>query len=74
MITRKMKNVSDRINNFRQRITGRNKDPQRGTYAQIPTENSDALTRFDKDVTNGDALTRFDKEMTNNRHTKNQCY
>lgn len=45
-----MKNINDGINNLSQQITGRNKTPQKGTYAQIPT-NEDVLLRFDTDKT-----------------------
>ena len=37
VVTRKMKNISDGINNLSQQLTGRNKTPQKGTYAQVPT-------------------------------------
>ncbi len=35
VVTRKMKNSSDGINNLSQQITGRNKTPNRGTYEQV---------------------------------------
>jgi hypothetical protein len=35
VVTRKMKNVSDGINNLSQQLTGRNKTPNRGTYTQV---------------------------------------
>ena len=36
IINKKIKNVSDGINNLSQQIRGKNKTPSQGTYAQIP--------------------------------------
>jgi hypothetical protein len=40
-VNKKMKNINDGINNLSQQITGRNKTPQKGTYAQVPQEELD---------------------------------
>ena len=50
IMNKKMKNINDGINNLSQQITGRNKTPQKGTYAQVQTD--DVLTKFDQDITN----------------------
>ena len=54
VINKKMKNINDGINNLTQQISGRNKTPKKGTYAQLPTD--EVLSRFDQDITN-DSLT-----------------
>ena len=37
VVNKKIKNINDGINNLSQQIPGRNKTPQKGTYAQIPS-------------------------------------
>lgn len=36
VVNRKIKNINDGINKLTHQITGRNKTPQKGTYAQVP--------------------------------------
>ena len=59
VVNKKIKNINDGINNLSQQITGRNKTPQKGTYAEIPMENvldykrqQNVLKRFDEDMLN----------------------
>ncbi len=54
-----MKNINDGINNLIQQISGRNKTPQKGTYAQLPTDDDNVLTRFDQDITNDNSTPRL---------------
>jgi hypothetical protein len=59
VINEKMKNINGGIDNISQQITGRNKTPQKGTYAQLPAEDDNVLTRFDQDITNDKFTPRF---------------
>jgi hypothetical protein len=47
VVTRKMKNISHGINNLSQQLTGRNKTPQKGTYAEVPQEEPDFETEME---------------------------
>ena len=52
VVNKKIKNINDGINNLTQQISGRNKTPQKGTYAQLPTDDDNVLSRFDVEMTN----------------------
>jgi hypothetical protein len=60
-----MKNINDGINNLTQQISVRNKTPQKGIYAQLPTEDDNVLTRFDQDITNDNFTPRLKQENKN---------